>query len=338
MQKGFVPFAEVKRAVSLEAILTRYELLASLTRKGMNLAGPCPFCKGSSGRQFQANLVKNAWYCFGCKAGGNILDFVAKKEEVSIRTAALKLDAWFELGLVTKEKPQEAEASTAPAETGATSLETPPAATEPLPTSNPPLAFTLKTLDPHHESLSPLGFSTETIERFGAGYCTKGLLKERLAIPIHSAEGELVAYAGLAVEEDASPRYLFPPKFCAPLEVMNLHRLPEFAEEDGPLYLAPEIEGLLRLAEVGIVAALGLFDGSLSLAQEEAITGALPLFERLVLVGEDFEDRTIARLARHALVTWSPGLPEEFLSEEFVPVPSLPAVPEEEFLCTGKPR
>ena len=106
MQKGFVPFAEVKRAVSLEAVLERYELLPSLTRKGMNLAGPCPFCKGSSGRQFQVNLVKNAWYCFGCKEGGNILDFVAKKEEVSIRTAALKLDSWFELGLVEKEKPR----------------------------------------------------------------------------------------------------------------------------------------------------------------------------------------------------------------------------------------
>jgi DNA primase len=325
MQKGFVPFAEVKRAVSLEAVLERYELLPSLTRKGMNLAGPCPFCKGSSGRQFQVNLVKNAWYCFGCKAGGNILDFVAKKEEVSIRTAALKLDSWFELGLVEKEKPQ-AEAPAHQADTPAPSREAPPAAKETPPTSNPPLAFTLKTLDPHHESLSPLGFSTETIERFGAGYCSKGLLKGRLAIPIHSAEGELVAYAGLAVEEDASPRYLFPPKFYAPLEVMNLHRLSEFAEEGGPLYLAAEIEGVLRLAEVGIVAALALFDGSLSSVQEEALTGALPLFERLVLVGEGFEDRTVARLARLGAVTWSPGLPEGLLSED-----PLPEVLEEDF-------
>ena len=329
MQKGFVPFAEVKRAVSLEAILERYELLASLTRKGMNLAGPCPFCKGSSERQFQVNLVKNAWYCFGCKAGGNILDFVAKKEEVSIRTAALKLDSWFELGLVVKEKPQAEAPPATSAETPAASLEASPAVRE-LPTSNPPLAFTLKTLDPHHESLSPLGLGTETIERFGAGYCTKGLLKERLAIPIHSAEGDLVAYAGLAVEEGAAPRYLFPPKFYAPLEVMNLHRLSEFAEEGGPLYLAPEIEGVLRLAEVGIVTALALFDGSLSLAQEEAVKGALPLFERLVLVGEGFEDRTVARLARHASLTWSPGLPEEFLSGELVPISSFPASPGEE--------
>src|SRR5262245_65933321 len=131
MQKGFIPFVEVKRAVSLEAILARYELLESLTRKGMNLAGPCPFCKGSSGRQFRVKLVKNAWYCLGCKAGGNILDFVAKQEGVSIRTAALRLDSWFELGLLEEKEPQ-AEAPAAPAETPAAS-EAPPAAQETLP-------------------------------------------------------------------------------------------------------------------------------------------------------------------------------------------------------------
>jgi DNA primase len=187
---------------------------------------------------------------------------------------------------------------------------------EPLPRENPPLAFALKTLDPRHEQLAPLGLSTANLERFGAGYCTKGLLKGRLAIPVHNARGDLVAYAGLAVEADASPRYLFPPKFQPALEVMNLHRLPEFSGEGGPLYLTPDLEGVLRLAEAGIVAVLGLFDGSLSEAQEEAVKGALPLFERLVLVGEGFEDRTVARLARHAPVTWSPGLPEEFLAGE----------------------
>lgn len=310
MQKGFIPFAEVKRAVSLEAILERYELLENLARKGRNLVGPCPFCKGSSGRQFQVNLVKNAWYCFGCKAGGNILDFVAKKEGLSVRTAALRLDSWFELGLV-EEKPQaEAEAPVAPAEPPpAASVEEPPAPKD-LPTENPPLAFTLKTLDPNHESLTVLGLRPETIERFGAGYCGKGLLKGRMAIPIHNPRGDLLAYAGLAIEEGTSPRYLFPPKFYPPLEVMNLHRLEEFpGDEDDPLYLAPDIEGVLRLYEAGFTSALGLFDGSLSPQQEEAITGALSLCEGFLLVGEGFEDRTVARLARHASISWIPAVP-----------------------------
>ncbi len=309
MPQGFVSFAEVKRAVTMETLLARFGLLAGMAEKGRNLAGPCPFCKGKSARQFQVNLVKSAWYCFGCKHGGNVLDFVAKREGVSVRAAAVKLDTWFELGLVEKKEELRAEAPGAPAEGPVASVEPPPAAKEATPAENLPLAFTLKTLDPNHDGLAELELRAETIERFGAGYCTKGLLKGRLAIPVHNGRGELLAYAGLAVEDGETPRYLFPPKFHPALEVFNLHRLVEVTEEAGPLYLAPEIEGVLRLAEAGVVSALGLFDGSLSLMQEEAIVGALSLYERFLLIGDGFPDRTIARLARHATVSWMPHLP-----------------------------
>jgi DNA primase len=309
MSQGFVSFAEVKQAVTMEAVLTRYGLFENLSRKGKNLAGLCPFCKGKSARQFQVNPVKNAWYCFGCKAGGNILDFVAKHEGVSVRTAALKLNSWFELGL--GEEAQRPSAPSAPAETPKVAEEPPLAIEEALPADNPPLTFTLKTLDPNHAELAALGIGTEIIERFGAGYCSKGLLKGRLAIPIHSGRGELLAYTGLAVEEGDTPRYLFPPKFHPALEVFNLHRLIDVTEETGPLYLTSEIEGVLRLAEKGVASALGLFDGSLSPKQEEAIAGALSLYEGFLLVGEGFEDRTVARLARYATVSWVPDLPAQ---------------------------
>jgi DNA primase len=306
MPNGFVSFAELKRGVSLEAVLARYGLMENMTKKGRNLAGPCPFCKSKSQRQFQVNLEKNAWYCFGCKQGGNVLDFVAKRESVSVRAAALHLDSWFGLGLREDMPP-----TTPPS----ASVETRAVAEETLPHENPPLTFTLKTLDPGHASLAVLGFQATTIQLFGAGYCTKGLLKDRLAIPIHNDDGELVAYAGLAIQEDTSPRYLFPPKFHAALEVMNLHRL-GITLGDGPLYLVPEIEGVLRLTEAGVTPVVGLFDGSLSLRQEEAIQGALTLCERLVLVGEGFPDRTIARLARHAAVSWISELPIDPAAEE----------------------
>ncbi|HEX4961373.1 MAG TPA: CHC2 zinc finger domain-containing protein [Thermoanaerobaculia bacterium] len=313
MPQGFVSFAEVKRAVSMAAVLAHYGLLTDLSAKGQNLVGPCPFCQGKSKRQFQVNAGKNAWYCFGCKEGGNVLDFVAKREGISVRSAAMKLDAWFDLGLAVEKPGTEEYAS--PAKVPATPLEVAPPAKE-LPALNPPLTFTLKTLDPHHASLAALGLQPTTLQLFDAGYCTKGLLKGRLAIPIHNDHGELVAYAGLAVGEDETPRYLFPPNFHPALEVMNLHRLPELAGDNEVLYLVPEVEDVLRLAGSGVVAVLGLFDGSLSLKQEEALAGALTLFERLVLVGEDFEDRTVARLAGHAAVRWILDIQNDSLREE----------------------
>jgi DNA primase len=303
MPQGFVSFAEVKRAVSMEAVLAHYELFTSFTKKGQNLAGPCPFSRAHSARQFQVNLSKNAWYCFGCKEGGNILDFVAKREKIGVREAALRLDAWFSLGLAEVSRPAES-----PAETPR------PEAALNLPSENGHLTFTLKTLDPNHAALALLGLRAETLTRFDAGYCTKGFLKGRLAIPIHNVRGELIAYAGLAVEEGETPRYLLPPNFYQALEVFNLHRLAE-AEASGTLYLVPEIAGVLRLAEAGKTAVLGLFDGSLSSRQEEAIAGALTLYEGLILVGEGFADRTVARLARHAAVSWISDLDEDELGQ-----------------------
>lgn len=307
MSQSFVSFAEVKRAVTIEALLEHYDLLAGLTAKGQNLVGACPFCDGKSQRQFQVNSEKNAWYCFGCKQGGNVLDFVAQKEKVGVRSAALKLDQWFGLGLA--ETPEKSSPARAPAATPKTPTPAPPSAAETVPALNPPLTFALKTLDGEHPSLGMLGIEAETIEHFGAGYCAKGLLKGRLAIPIHNAAGELVAYAGLAIEDDTSPRYLFPPKFHPALEVFNLDRLSEIPEPEGPLYLAPEIEGVLRLVAAGRHSALGLFDGSLSEAQEEAVSAELDRHDGLVLVGDGFADRTVARLARLATVSWLAYLP-----------------------------
>ena len=93
----WVNYREVKEAVPIERVLERYGLLSSLNRRGDNLEGPCPLHGGHSPRQFKASVSKNAYHCFSCGAGGNVLDFVAAKEGVSIRDAALHLVDWFDL-------------------------------------------------------------------------------------------------------------------------------------------------------------------------------------------------------------------------------------------------
>src|SRR5689334_14362559 len=47
-----------------------------------------------------------------------------------------------------------------------------------------PLDFELKGLDFEHPYLRRRGFLSETIAHFGLGYCSRGMLKERLAIPL----------------------------------------------------------------------------------------------------------------------------------------------------------
>lgn len=66
---------------------------------------------------------------------------------------------------------------------------------------NPVLTFELK-VDPKHPYLKERGLKKETIEVFGLGFCSRGLMKDRIAIPIHNKDGELVAYCGRWPGED----------------------------------------------------------------------------------------------------------------------------------------
>src|SRR5882757_4188480 len=99
----FVDFKAVKAAVSMLQVLEHYGLAASFKRSGNSLSGSCPLHAGENRTQFRVSLEKNCWNCFGtCKGGGNILDFVARKEGCSLREAALALCDWFQLPIEQK--------------------------------------------------------------------------------------------------------------------------------------------------------------------------------------------------------------------------------------------
>lgn len=295
MTVRMVPFAEVKRAAGIEAVLSRYGLLGTLELRGANLTGHCPFCEGSSKRRFRASPEKNAWYCFGCKRGGNVIDFVAEREGMTLRAAAVALNDWFGLGLGSPEPPAKPapEPAIAAAPTAEAVLES---------AANLPLTFALKTLDPAHVLVAALGLSGITVNRFGLGYCSKGLLKGRVAIPIENPAGELLAYAGLSADLEAESRYLFPPKFHASLEIFNARCLLTGRGEDEPAYLAAEILDALRLANAGIEPVASLFDGALSEPQVRILADHLAPGSRLILAGGHFEARAVARLTDLFLV------------------------------------
>ncbi len=86
----------VRKRVSMAEILKHYGLTAVFRQEGENLFGPCPLHKGTDAKEFKISLARNCWVCIGnCKGGGNILNFVAKKEGVSIRQSAQIISDWF---------------------------------------------------------------------------------------------------------------------------------------------------------------------------------------------------------------------------------------------------
>jgi hypothetical protein len=95
--KEWVDYKEVKEKVTMQMVLDRYNI--KLHPVGDELRGACPIHKGT-GKQFSVNVKKNAFQCFyaGCKAKGNVLDFLAAMEHCTVRDAALKLAKWFQVG------------------------------------------------------------------------------------------------------------------------------------------------------------------------------------------------------------------------------------------------
>ncbi|MFA4973006.1 MAG: toprim domain-containing protein [bacterium] len=265
----WVNFAEIRTRVSLEDVIFRFYKIDTLKRVGNKLTGPCPVHGGDSPTAFRADLDKNVWYCFTkCRKGGNQIDFVAAKENITVRDAALKLQAFF-LG----NGPDKT--STGPPSSGST----PPAPPSPVPASppatpttkptdelppqeNPPLNMTLDLKSDHPHLIEERKLKLETTQLFGVGYCSRGIMRGTIAIPIHDDEGHLVAYAGRRlkpVDIREFGKYKFPKGFRKDLVLYNLHRARENASESG-IILVEGFFSVLKLHEAGLpntVAAMG---------------------------------------------------------------------------------
>src|SRR5437867_3040169 len=95
-KKPFVDFRAIRARVTMDQVLDHYGVLDTFKRSRNRLSGPCPIHGGSNPTQFRVDTDKNLWNCFSeCKNGGNVLDFIARKEDISIHQAAINACEWF---------------------------------------------------------------------------------------------------------------------------------------------------------------------------------------------------------------------------------------------------
>lgn len=305
---AWVDFKEIKARVSIVQILERYGALESLAKSGTGdrLSGVCPIHGGTNRTHFRVSVSKNCWNCFGkCQAGGNIIDFVARKEDIGFRDAALLIEEWFPGGSVDRverePKPRFDTATMAIAEAQ------PPATTphkeEQAPKEeddgkpNKPLAFALSKLDADHPYFAERGLTAETIATFGLGFCNKGLLRGYAAIPIHNAEGDLVAYAGRwpGTPKDGKGKYKLPEGFKKSIELFNYHRAIQESDE-APLVIVEGFFDCMRLWQKGLRKVVALMGCDLSEAQEELLTRTTTPNARVIVMLDEDEAGRAGRL------------------------------------------
>jgi DNA primase len=215
MHAEFVDFKSVKAKVSMETVLSHYDV--RLRRVGADeFRGKCPLPTHSSTRSndsFSVNFTRNVWSCQSAscvaarsgRVGGDVFDFVAEMEGCSTREAAMRLDRSLTENLLPL---------------------TAPGDKKPVPhtSENRLLSFTLRNIDHQHSYVISRGLSVQTARYFGVGYYDgNGFLRGRVVIPVHNEHGELVAYSGRAIDE-TEPKYRLPAGFRKSRVLFNLHR------------------------------------------------------------------------------------------------------------------
>jgi hypothetical protein len=314
MSSQWVDFAAIKGSVDIKQVLDHYRVRLKRVRKEY-LRGLCPLpTHGSvqSRESFGVDTGRNVWACHSTsccqarqgKVGGNILDLVACMEACSIREAALRLRDW---GDVARETGVADQLVSKGRRAGGSQEEL------------PRLSFTLRLQ--WHPYLEQRGIQGQTAAWFGAGYYGgSGFLRGRMVFPIHNERGELVAYAGRAMD-GREPRYLFPPGFHKSQVVFNLHRAVEFAARQGGVAIV--VEGFfdcLKVHQAGCGNVVALMGASLSDRQSELL--ATYFRELVVMLDGDETGRRASRalVARWpaASMAWVPAgwQPDQLSSEE----------------------
>lgn len=187
LTKGFVDFAELKKRVRIENVVALLGL--KMNQKGDQWRGPCTACKSGGERALAVNTTKQSYYCFAQAKGGDLIALASHIQGVSQRDAAVFIDQGSGKGETVKDT-------------------VPPQRPQPQGAQEKSLQ-PLQYLEPTHPKVQELGISAETATLFGAGYAPKGVLRGRFAVPVKSRDGKLLAYCGIAVEKEQSPRLLF---------------------------------------------------------------------------------------------------------------------------------
>jgi DNA primase len=293
MQKSSaLSFKDLKQRISLEQVLRHYNLFDGLRLKGKSHRGSCPFCEAAEGSPFSVSLEKNCFQCFTCHVSGNILDVVIKLEGATLREAGQLLNRAFVTGTASHEPAKIIQQQAPPvvevgeAEEKIPAVLAPPVAVSDnqnneVPTHNEPLTFALKNIESDHPSVKALGIREDIVTAFGVGYYSgRGMMGNRIVIPIYNPGRQLIAYAGFHPE---TRTYTYPPKFRRELELYNLAGARAALDDSQDLLVVRHPLEVLMLVSCGYLNAVATLGESISTEQVERLIAHYGAGEKLTL-------------------------------------------------------
>ncbi len=221
--------AELKSRNPIETVISRY---VDLKRAGSNLVGLCPF---HSERTPSFTVFSDNFHCFGCSAGGDVITFIMKIENLEYRDAIQFLADKCGMAVPAQDykdygKPKSAltrekcfEMNKIAARVFYSNLNSPdgePARRylderkiSPATRIHFGLGYALNSFDHLTDILISKGFTPQEInENFLCGISKKNgkpfdMFRNRIIFPIIDVSGNIVAFGG-RVLDDSKPKYL----------------------------------------------------------------------------------------------------------------------------------
>ncbi|HNX49069.1 MAG TPA: DNA primase [Thermoanaerobaculaceae bacterium] len=218
---------QVREAADIVAVIGD---VITLKHRGRNWLGLCPF-HGEKTPSFNVSREKGTYYCFGCKKGGDAIDFVMETERLSFAEAVERLADRF--GVVLPMASPEARRRRDESSEITAALEAAQAVFHRSVHEDRPRAFLERRgVDPPTVLDFGLGFAPgewrglcdalkgKVAERtlVAAGLAVQGedgrlwdRFRDRVTIPIHSSRGGVIAFGGRTLGDDPA-KYLNSPE------------------------------------------------------------------------------------------------------------------------------
>lgn len=288
--------AEIQAKVDLLAYVSQY---VTLKKRGREYLGLCPF-HAEKTPSFSLNAEKQLWHCYGCDAGGDLIKFVQRYENVDFQTALRMLAqrAGVELRESKVEGRRRSERE---------------AIYEANAVAAAYFASELKKSRSALDYLKSRGITVETAEKFGIGFAPDswdgfiaaarksnidlelaaraGLVRarpqsdgyydffrNRLMLPTHNLTGEVMAFGGRALG-DETPKYINTPSTAAYTKGHHVYALNiarRAAAAEGALIVVEGYLDAIALHQAGFANAVASLGTAFTLEQARELRRVAP--------------------------------------------------------------
>jgi len=288
---------EIKRRTDIVDVIGRYVQLKKL---GRNYRGLCPF-HSEKNPSFYVNPEKGIYYCFGCKKGGNAVNFLMEYEKIDFPDAIKRLakNLGIEIdttkGLRYKELYETNEQACQffvqclkkdVGRRGQDYLKARGMQLDRLQDFRlgyAPASGGLTTF------MRQKGFSVARLQQAGLISTNRELFRDRLIFPIFNLSGRIIGFGGRGIDDNIQPKYL------------NSPETPIFKKGEGLYGLYQSKEGIRSKGEVILVE--GYFD-LLSVYQQGLENMCAPLGTSLT----ENQAMLLSRFARKAIILFDGDL------------------------------